>query len=64
MDWKLSEDTYMYKRQVRGIAMGTQNLQRHLHKTLIKIQNVKPNKTTSGAENIGSSVCSEMNGIG
>jgi len=34
--------------------METQSLQRHLYKTRTMIQNVKPNKTTGSAENMGS----------
>lgn len=58
MDWKLiSGHKYiMYKRQSAGIAIGTQSLQCHPYKTRTKIQNMKPNKTTGSAENIGSPV--------
>jgi len=42
--------------QEAAAATGTQSLQRYLYKTRIKIQNVKPNKATGSAEDIGSPV--------
>jgi len=42
----------MYERQMRGVAIIIESLQRHLYKTRTEIQNVTLNKTTGSAENI------------
>jgi len=39
--------------KVHGVAVSTYSLQCHQYKTRVKIQNVKPNKTTRSTENIG-----------